>query len=149
MRPSLLNACFLVLFSAMLAAGLSLGSGISWLSAVERVGVGLERLWYSIQGTFFAWQDRKAGKEVAQQREEVVQTKRRKEEAGREKERKRREQAIAKAEAALEEAKRNHETNVEEIRRDRAALDRRAEAEDARWEKQKEELETALRRARE
>ena len=49
---------------------------------------------------------------------------------------------------ALEEAKRDHETKVEEIKRDRAALDRRSQAEDARWEKQKEKLETALRRAR-
>jgi hypothetical protein len=37
---------------------------------------------------------------------------------------------------------------VEEIKRDRAALDRRSQAEDARWEKQKEKLEAALRRAR-
>ena len=74
---------------------------------------------------------------------------RRKEEAAREKERKRREEAIARAETALEEAKRDHETKVEEINRDRAALDRRSQAEDARWEKQKERLETALRRARE
>jgi colicin import membrane protein len=73
---------------------------------------------------------------------------RRKQEAAREKERKRREQAIAEAEAALEEAKRAHETKVEEIKRDRAALDRRSQAEDARWAKQKENLETALRRAR-
>jgi colicin import membrane protein len=71
---------------------------------------------------------------------------RRKEEAAREKER---EEAIARAETALEEAKRDHETKVEEINRDRAALDRRSQAEDARWEKQKERLETALRRARE
>jgi hypothetical protein len=47
-------------------------------------------------------------------------------EAARAKERKRREQAIAKAEAALEEAKRDHETKGEEIQRQRAALDRRA-----------------------
>ena len=73
---------------------------------------------------------------------------RRKEEVAREKERKRREQAIAKAETALEKAKRDHETKVEEIKRDRAALDRRSQAEDARWEKQKEKLETALRHAR-
>jgi colicin import membrane protein len=45
-------------------------------------------------------------------------------------------------------AKREHETKVEEIKRDRAALDRRSQEEDARWEKQKEKLETALRRAR-
>jgi colicin import membrane protein len=73
---------------------------------------------------------------------------RRKEEAAREKERKRREQAVAKAETALEEAERDHETKVEAIGRDRAALDQRAQAEDARWEEQKEELEAALRRAR-
>ena len=60
-----------------------------------------------------------------------------------------REQAIAKAETALEEAKRDYETKVEEMKRARAALDRRSQAEDARWEKQKEKLETALRRARE
>ena len=76
-------------------------------------------------------------------------TARRKEEAAREKERKRREQVIAKAERALEEAKRDHETKAEEIENDRAALDRRSQAEDARWEKQREKLEIALRRARE
>jgi colicin import membrane protein len=73
---------------------------------------------------------------------------RRKEEAAREKERKRRQQAIAEAERALKAAKRDHETKVEAINRERAALDRRAQAEDARWEQQKEELEGALRRAR-
>ncbi len=66
----------------------------------------------------------------------------------RENERKRREQAIAQAEAALEEAKRDHEAKVEELNKDRAELDRRSQAEDARWTKQKEKLETALRRAR-
>jgi hypothetical protein len=65
-----------------------------------------------------------------------------------ERERKRREQAIAKAETALEEAKRDHEAQVEEIERERAALDRRSQAEDAGWAKQKTELEAALRRAR-
>jgi hypothetical protein len=73
---------------------------------------------------------------------------RRKEEIAREKERKRREQAIAKAETALEEAKRDHESKVEEIERGCAELDRRAQAEDARWQKQKEKLEAALQRAR-
>ena len=73
--------------------------------------------------------------------------KRRKEEAAREKERKRREQAIAKAERALEQAEREHKTKVQEIEKDRAALDQRSEVENARWETQKEKLETALRRA--
>jgi colicin import membrane protein len=71
---------------------------------------------------------------------------RRKQEATREKERKRREQAIAKAERALEQAKREHEAKVQKIEKDRAALDRLSQAENARWEKQKEKLEAALRR---
>ena len=75
------------------------------------------------------------------------ETQRRKEEAAREKERKRREQAVAKAERALEHAKREHETKVREIEKDRAALDRRSQAENARWEKQREKLDAALRRA--
>jgi colicin import membrane protein len=87
--------------------------------------------------------------ETAREKEQKRRDRERREaEAAREKERKRREQAIAKAETALEEAKRDHETKVEEIKRDRAALDRRLQAEDARWEQQKEKLETALRRAR-
>jgi colicin import membrane protein len=96
--------------------------------------------------------DDKAAREAAlafERERKRRESERRKEEAALEKERKRREQVTAKAEAALEEAKRDHETRVEEIERDRAALDRRAQAEDARWEKQKEELEAALRRARE
>jgi hypothetical protein len=72
---------------------------------------------------------------------------RRKQEATRENERKRREQAIATAERALQEAKREHETKIKKIEKDRAALDRRSQAENARWEKQKEKLEAALRRA--
>jgi hypothetical protein len=95
--------------------------------------------------------DDKAAREAAlafERERKRRDSERRKQEIAREKERKRREQAIAKTEAALEEAKRDHETRVEEIERDRAALDRRAQAEDARWAKQKEKLEAALRRAR-
>lgn len=73
---------------------------------------------------------------------------RRREEAKREKERERREQAIAAAEAALEQAGRDHRARLDEIEKDRAALDRRAQAEDARWRKKKEELEAGLRKAR-
>ena len=69
---------------------------------------------------------------------------RQKDEAAREKKRKLREQAIAKAQRALEQAKRDHETKVKEIESDRAELDKRSRAEDARWEKQKEKLENAL-----
>jgi colicin import membrane protein len=36
-----------------------------------------------------------------------------------------------------------HEAKIKKIEQDRAALDRRSQAEEARWEKQKEKLETA------
>ena len=73
---------------------------------------------------------------------------RRKEEADREKQRERRERAIAAAEAALEQARQDHEARLNDIEKDRAALDKRSQAEDARWRKKKEELETELRKAR-
>jgi colicin import membrane protein len=60
----------------------------------------------------------------------------------------RRDRAIAAVQAALEEAEQEHRTTVEQIDRDRAALDRRAQAEDARWKKTKERLDDALRRSR-
>jgi colicin import membrane protein len=73
---------------------------------------------------------------------------RQKEEAARDKQRKKREQAIAKAERALELARRKHEARAKKIDHERAVLDRRSKAEDARWEKQEEKLEGALSRAR-
>lgn len=76
------------------------------------------------------------------------ESRRRKQEAAEAKDRERREQAVAKAEAAMEEARREHEQRVSEIDTERAALERRLQAEEARWKQQKEKLETALRRAR-
>ena len=73
---------------------------------------------------------------------------RRREEANRQRERERRERAIAAAEAALEQARQDHEARLEVIEKDRAALDKRSQAEDARWRKKKEELEAELRKAR-
>ena len=72
---------------------------------------------------------------------------RREEEIAREKNRKRREQALAKVERALEQAKREHETKMHTLERHRSAFDRRLQTEEARWERQKEQLEVALRRA--
>lgn len=83
--------------------------------------------------------------ETEQKRREME---RRKEEAARKKERKPREQVIAKAERTLEQAKQEHETRVKKIEKDRAAVDRRLQSENARWEQQKEKLERALRKAR-
>jgi colicin import membrane protein len=73
---------------------------------------------------------------------------RRREEAKRQREREHRERAVAAAEAALEQARKDHEARVEDIEKDRAALDKRSQAEDGRWRKKKEELEAELRKAR-
>src|SRR4051812_21881818 len=76
------------------------------------------------------------------------ESERRKEEATLAKDRERREKAVAKAQAAIQDAKRDHDERASTIEAERAALERRSQAEDARWEKQKEKLEIALRRAR-
>ena len=73
----------------------------------------------------------------------------RKEEEARQKERTAREQATAKARAALDEAEERHDETVREIEEKRAALDKRADAEQARWGKQKAILDADVRRARE
>ena len=74
---------------------------------------------------------------------------REREAAARERQRKQRELAIAKAEAAFEEAQRIHETELRKIEEARSALDRRLQAEDARWLKRRATLEAAVARARE
>ena len=52
-----------------------------------------------------------------------------------------------KAEAALAEAKQKHEESAEEIAKDLAATQRRADAEEERWQKLKDRLEEDLRKA--
>jgi colicin import membrane protein len=73
---------------------------------------------------------------------------RRKEESARTKERERQQEAIAKAHVAIEEAKREHDKRASTIEVESRRTGETVEAEDARWEKQKEKLEIALRRAR-
>jgi hypothetical protein len=70
------------------------------------------------------------------------------EEAIRLKERERRQQAVDKAQGALDKAEGEHAERVAAIQRELEALEKRSQAEDARWHKEKERLETALRRAR-
>jgi colicin import membrane protein len=77
------------------------------------------------------------------------ETQRRKEEVVRARERTRRAQVVAKAQAALEKGKREHDSRASSIEAERAALEKRLQAEDARWGKQKEKLESALRQASE
>jgi colicin import membrane protein len=79
---------------------------------------------------------------------EREQARRRKEEAAREKEREQRQRLIDKAQAALDEAEREHDERAAAIEANRAAVEKRSQAEEARWEKQKEKLKEAVRRAR-
>jgi hypothetical protein len=71
-----------------------------------------------------------------------------KEEAARQKERERRQQAIDKAQAALDVAEAEHSDRAATIRADAEALERRSQAEDTRWEKVRERLTAAVKRAR-
>lgn len=73
----------------------------------------------------------------------------RREDAERAKQREKRERAVAKAQAAMDKAQREHEAKASAIEAERAALDERAEVEERRWEKLRESLEEALRRAQE
>jgi colicin import membrane protein len=73
---------------------------------------------------------------------------RRKEEATRARERERRRQATAKAQAALEKAEREHDERAANIEAECSVLEKRSEAENNRWQKQKDKLEAARRRAR-
>jgi colicin import membrane protein len=85
-----------------------------------------------------------AYEEERQRREREQQ----KQEAARAQEREKRERAIEKAQAQFDEARREHEQVMDAIERERAALDKRQEAEEGRWEKAKHKLEGTLRRGR-
>jgi hypothetical protein len=87
---------------------------------------------------------------LAYERERKLRDREReKEEAGRPKERERRQQAVAKAQSALDEAEREHAKRAGAIQAEADAIEKRAQAEYARWEKATQRLDAALRRARE
>ena len=69
------------------------------------------------------------------------------EEAARQKERERRQQAADKAQAALDKAEREHAKRAAAIQAEVDALEKRSQAEEARWDKEKERLEAVLRSA--
>jgi hypothetical protein len=71
-----------------------------------------------------------------------------KEEATRQKHRERRQKAVDKAQAALDKAEEEHAKRAAAIEAEVEALEKRSQAEQTRWDKEKERLETALRRAR-
>ncbi|MDX9884853.1 DNA translocase FtsK [Thauera sp.] len=67
-----------LLLLALMASGLSLFTGLSWLAVVERIGLWLEQGVIGMQQAWIRRQDRRAGREIAEKREAVVQTRRRK-----------------------------------------------------------------------
>jgi S-DNA-T family DNA segregation ATPase FtsK/SpoIIIE len=66
-----------LLLLAVMAAGWSIFSGMSWLWAFERLGDGLETFVGFFYGRVDTWRDRQIGREVAQQREVVVEEEKR------------------------------------------------------------------------
>ncbi|MGY8685346.1 cell envelope biogenesis protein TolA [Bradyrhizobium sp. UFLA05-153] len=71
-----------------------------------------------------------------------------KELAAQQRERERRQHAIDKAQSALDAARQKHEEKAADIRAELEAVEEKSRAEQARWEKERERLVTALRRAR-
>ena len=70
------------------------------------------------------------------------------EEAARQKEREHRQQAVDKAQSALDKAEREHAKRAGAIQAEADVIEKRARAEYARWEKEKQRLDAALMRAR-
>ncbi|MDX9706164.1 MAG: DNA translocase FtsK 4TM domain-containing protein [Azospira sp.] len=66
-----------LLLIALLAVGWSLFSGMSWLNAAERLGGLIEGTWLAVRGAFERWQDRRIGRETAQQRDAEVEIEKR------------------------------------------------------------------------
>lgn len=62
-----------LLLLAAMAVGWSVFSGMSWLWFFERLGGVLESTCLGVYGLFERWQDKRIGREVAQQREAVVE----------------------------------------------------------------------------
>jgi S-DNA-T family DNA segregation ATPase FtsK/SpoIIIE len=63
---------------ALLAAGLSIFTGLSWIRVVENVGSLLELAWFTAVRLLQTWRDRRIGKLVAREREEAVESELRK-----------------------------------------------------------------------
>ncbi|ACV35588.1 DNA translocase FtsK [Accumulibacter sp.] len=66
---------------AMLVLGWSIFSGMSWITAAERVGGLFEAAIVGVGGLFERWQDRRIGREVAREREAVVEGEKKRSEA--------------------------------------------------------------------
>ena len=65
-----------IILLTVFAIGLSLFTGISWLTVAERTGAALEWAYTSTRESWEGWRDRKAGAIAAEQRDAVVEEKR-------------------------------------------------------------------------
>jgi colicin import membrane protein len=83
-----------------------------------------------------------------EQEERRRQSERRRQEAAEAKRREDLERAIAKAEADFASAEQDHAAKVVAIEKDRAAVDKRSQAEEERWAQLRERLKDALRKAK-
>jgi hypothetical protein len=91
-----------------------------------------------------------ADRKVAQAYERERQRREReeaKEEAARQKGRERRQHAVDKAQAALDKAEQEHTRRAAALRSEIEAIEEKLNAEEAKWDKEKERLKAALRRA--
>jgi len=116
-------------------------------TSVEHPKAAKKRRGRSPAGAVDAQAARKAAMKFERE-EKRRERQRRREEAVATRQRERRHAASAKAEATLEQAEREHDKRASLIETARATADRRWEAEQARWEKQKKKLTEALHRAR-
>lgn len=94
--------------------------------------------------------DEKAERKAAaafEKEEQRRKLQREKQEAAAAKVRARRHTAMAKAKSAFEDARRDHEQRIAVIERERAAVDRRAKEEEARWRKLENRFEASLYKA--
>lgn len=82
--------------------------------------------------------------DLAQKRREREE---RQEQQERQRQRERREAAIAKAEAALEAAREKHAERLAGLEKEKAVLDRKLRFEKERWQEEKQELDSAIKRA--
>ncbi|MBK9084908.1 MAG: DNA translocase FtsK 4TM domain-containing protein [Sterolibacteriaceae bacterium] len=65
-----------LLLLALFAASISVFFGVSWITIFERFGAFLEHAWAMLAGLWQNWQDRRAGREVAEKREKGVEIER-------------------------------------------------------------------------
>ena len=95
--------------------------------------------------------DKAAGRQAAlafEKEQKRREHERAREEAARQKERQRRQQVVDKAQAALDKAEQEHAKRAAALQVEVEALEKRSQAEQARWEKEKGRLGAALQRAR-